>query len=100
MKRTPEQEEARRRQQAASLAQPKCRCGNVLGLGAKLCGRCERAHAEFSTQEAAGMLLAALLWVQDGGARADDPEMWLAIEAAIEAARSADIQPVGRESQE
>lgn len=40
MKRTPEQEKARRERSARDRALPKCRCGNVASLGYSTCSRC------------------------------------------------------------
>lgn len=47
-------------------------------------------------EAAASRLLAALMWVENGGAKADSPAMWGEIEAAIAQAKQAGIEPVGR----
>ena len=46
MKRTPEQEAARRERQARTAAHPKCFCGNVAAFGQAMCGLHLREHEE------------------------------------------------------
>lgn len=48
MKRTPEQLAARKARQMATLAMPKCCCGNVVKKGTKFCSRCAALHAEWA----------------------------------------------------
>lgn len=61
MKRSPEQEAARKKRQAETRAMPKCKCGNVVKKGTTQCGRCAeesvlRDVGENATEQAKALI--------------------------------------------